>query len=257
MNSRSRHQHHTSRNEHRSSESGRHQADSRDQTSNNHVRSWLAQVSNSSLDPVHSPRQYLEDDDQHITSNWRPFNIPVTHYPRQTLSRARSTRPSSPFIPTSPPRPRESRKYHQLTSEVVDEYDYKKRRRPQRSSDETSNYSRSDISVYEKPPRRKTREDKYDTKKQDGEKEPGSKRKRQRTKEKKRAQIRPGRDIMSNFVSDAISAKRVTVSLVPSTRKQRCPARFNQCLDETQSDSRFIHKRQDILREPVYVLIEC
>lgn len=218
MNSPSRYRYHTSRNKRQRGRPSRCQAENPSQA-NNYVRSWLAQVSNPSLDPEQNPSQHFDEDrdDREITSHWHPFNLPVLHIARQFPPETRNTLTHPPTDLSSFRKSRESRKQHQLDSEIEqihDGYNYKeKKRRRQPSSDETSCPSNSDASAYTKQPRHKTRQDRYDTKKQKGGRNSTSEKKRNSSKKQKRAQIRSGRDVMSNFVSDAVSNKRVTVSM--------------------------------------------
>lgn len=75
--------------------------------------------------------------------------------------------------------------------------------------------------VYEKRPRRKTREDRYDSRKQrkkrakpeaDHKKEPSPVKK---SRNKSKQKLRSGKEVMTNFTSTAIPPGRVTVRLMP------------------------------------------
>ncbi|KAI1488503.1 hypothetical protein F5X96DRAFT_645184 [Biscogniauxia mediterranea] len=77
-----------------------------------------------------------------------------------------------------------------------------------------------ELKAFERRPRRKTREDKYDTNKKAGRKhgtsggeEDGANRRRKRTKRagKKRKPAVPSKNVMNNFTSDAVMNDRITV----------------------------------------------
>ena len=68
-------------------------------------------------------------------------------------------------------------------------------------------------SHFEKRPRHKTREDKYESKKSKGHQPEGASSKPRRKSEKtKRKAIASGKNVMNNFISDAVLNDRITVS---------------------------------------------
>lgn len=81
----------------------------------------------------------------------------------------------------------------------------------------TTSTPRSEDLTFEKRPRRKTRDDRYDTKKS---KRPAVVRAKRASKKHKlaRSKLRSGREVMNNFVSAAIAHPKVTVRSEPPCR---------------------------------------
>ncbi|KAH9909224.1 hypothetical protein F4778DRAFT_220634 [Xylariomycetidae sp. FL2044] len=110
-----------------------------------------------------------------------------------------------------------------------------------------------DLVVYEKQPRRKTREDKYDTKKgrghsvertfsENGQRGKISKKSKKSDEKKRKKVLKSSKNVMNNFTSDTVLNDRITVtpSLKPGLFENGRKSKTQPISDLTFSDLRFL-----------------
>jgi hypothetical protein len=202
------------------------------------VESWLGQVTASaatrkpvSLEPRDQPVHYRKQprsQDSNISPCrrhpglvdplWGPQHIP----PDQG--------PSSPHLPLTTNRDRKLKRYKRSSDDSsllsddnrCQEHWERGRAGSPSEYEESSHYKPLDeaqvggVSAFEKRPRHKTREDKYETKKPEGRERrritsgQGEQRPR-KSESKRRKHVATGRNVMNNFASEAVLNDRITV----------------------------------------------
>ncbi|KAL6869823.1 hypothetical protein ACO1O0_001154 [Amphichorda felina] len=165
------------------------------------ILSWLDDIRAGirDLDEAHDQA----DDMDHQGSSWRPYNLPMPSKGVDVTGSARQERlrwaaRDSPLASQPSCSAASDGKSTGTFSDVEDDHDH----------------------AYEKRPRRKTRQDRYDTKRQKV--QYGGKQKKRKEKkniprhskrlDNRKGQLRSGKEVMDNFTSAAITADKVTVS---------------------------------------------
>lgn len=174
-----------------------------------YVRSWLEQIRTSSTNDGHLTSDKGGEDTG--SPPWRPYNLPISNkenliagvqYERLASRKPRDSPIRSPSL-YSP----EDRRVISTSpaSAHHDGYDVE--------PDHQDSCSNSLKNVYEKRPRRKTRPEKYETKRRKVEAETPRKKRPSKlaSKRKQKPTLRSGKEVMHNFVSESIPAERVTV----------------------------------------------
>lgn len=183
------------------------------------IRSWLEQI----VDPSHPSPQTTELYDVetgNAHSSWHPYGLAGVQLgkkdkPSVCKRHHVSSRSSSPVdkerhrnddVRLPPHRGKHNRNF-QHTHKV----------RENQEDDGLSTRSESSVSVFEKRPRRKTRQNRYENRKEAGEpsQKPQPKKHKPRVSKHTSRPIRSRLDVMNNFASDAIPQTRLTVSVCP------------------------------------------
>lgn len=187
------------------------------------VRSWLEQIDSPGAEAGHQldhTRNGHDNDFFPLTHlDWRPHNLPtapaITNNDSSKRRRYRFPDNDTPIAIST-----ESFQHHDLPqSGIQQEPGSRPRKRSYDKynvpSSSGSHGSLSDDWVFEKRARRKTRPDRYDTKKRedyDNSRRSGTQDKPRRSLSNKH-ELRSSRDIVTNFTSAAIKNHRVTVSI--------------------------------------------
>ncbi|KAF4974434.1 hypothetical protein FZEAL_8656 [Fusarium zealandicum] len=183
------------------------------------VQSWLSRLTYPQAEALAADEMDpLNEGSGHgLPTNWHPPHLPValvapkSHRTPQRASHLDRDRP----IPISPDEFESDRYPRSLYEDPLErESDKENRKRPRSSTYQDSHHAISEEATYERRPRRKTRSDRYDSKRRNEHGRSTTKvevnglRKRARNKQH---QLRSSRDVMNNFVSGAIPSTRVTM----------------------------------------------
>ncbi|POR31974.1 Uncharacterized protein TPAR_07801 [Tolypocladium paradoxum] len=186
-----------------------------------HVQAWLSQIPAASCDESPGPPN-PEIDAGPSKHPWRPHCLPLPGIsPTRQAAREAMYRQSPDLLvrdrPLSSISSRQSGEQGAVSSRSGFADDADRRRQKKRSrvpSEPSVSPTESREEAFCKRPRRRTRHDRYETKKHtegrgetDAREQPRSKRRKDRRKQV----LRCGREVMNNFASDAVSNQRVTM----------------------------------------------
>lgn len=186
------------------------------------VQAWLSQIPAGSRDesPEHA---HPEIDAGPAKHSWRPHCLPLPGISPTRQAAIEVTYRQSPdlFVRDRPLSSISSRRTDEQGAvprrpSFADDVDHHRQQKRSRVPSEPSvSPTEPGEEAFRKRPRRRTRHDRYETKKHtDGRGETDAKEqpRSERRKGRRRQVLRSGREVMNNFASDAVSNQRVTVS---------------------------------------------
>ncbi|KAF7557035.1 hypothetical protein G7046_g6150 [Stylonectria norvegica] len=214
------------------------------------ITSWLDQIHHPLNDGILEAIQDEIDEPRETTTRWRPYNLPIAHIDagnQETASRPRHGNLTRDRYTTKQRRSLDDVHERAQLNDVTPSVCYRKgRKRLQCSTDGSSHRSTSSGHVFKKRPRRKTRQDLYETKKRTQHREPVPDTRHSQAKKRKRHKLRSGRDIMVNFTSEAIPDKRLTLkpSLTTGLFLNGRSSDTHQLTDLAFNDMIFLSRRE-------------
>lgn len=191
--------------------------DEQQSSNDNTVKSWLQQIVNpSNLDLKIAKPCDVETEEPY--SSWHPYGLTgVQVSKKEKLSACKrhhvSSRSSSPIYQER--HRKDDGRFHHHRDLHNGSLQQTGKVQKHQEDDGMSIQSESNTSVFEKRPRRKTRQNRYETRKNAGESNLMSQTKKRKSRVNKHTSrpIRSRLDVMHNFASDAIPQTRLTVSV--------------------------------------------
>ncbi|CAM1507006.1 Fc.00g066470.m01.CDS01 [Cosmosporella sp. VM-42] len=225
--------------------------DSTHTSGGHYIRSWLAQIVDPSIDPALDAVRRAEDEPRDGVSSWHPYNLPLVGIDRNTrpeTTRKRHLARSDSSIVTSSAGTRSHRQQRKPHHNVPPNRGQgRTAAQVQDANSQNSIRSTSRESIFEKRPRRKTRESRYEPKNDTAGAHSRNKKSRSRPKKNKKRPLSSSRNIMINFASDAIPNKRLTMkpSLTTGLFLNGRTSTANQLADLTFNDMVFLGRREE------------
>lgn len=193
------------------------------------VQSWLDATA--APDGLYDSIEYnAQIDDRGRTSSWRPYDLPIPpispNLHRNEHQRNRHSYEKRAYSISSEPLFEEPCPISQFETSFETGSNKENNKRPHSRSHQRSADGISETGSFGRRPRRKTRPDRYNSKKKAAEGSPKKavKGKSRRKSRPQKHSLRSSRDVMVNFASGAIPNKRVTAS--HPTRKLDCMTKY-------------------------------